>query len=182
MNQKKKTTIQFIKHFFETGAIKETSRDVEIEICQRIPIDRDVVVVEFGMGHGNITREILKTISPNSTLYAFEINEEFCSHVRETIDDHRLVIINDGAENLKKYLSKEIDCVIASIPFTFLSEQKGAGILKDSCDLLKQNGWFSQVLFTKFNFKKFTSVFDKCEMVKLGNFPTEYIYHCQKTR
>ena len=59
-----------------TGAISETSRKVELEICRYITKDKDVVVVEFGMGHGNITKEILNNISQNSILYAFEVKEE----------------------------------------------------------------------------------------------------------
>lgn len=180
MSQKKKTAIQFVKNFFETGAFKETSREVELEICSRLPEDKDVVIVEFGMGHGNITREILNRISANSKLYAFEINQEFCDHVGETIKDDRLVIINDGAENLKKHVTEKLDGVIASIPFTFLSDKKGMGIIQDSYDSLKKESWFSQVLLTKFNFKKFESIFDHCEIMKLPNFPSEYIYHCKK--
>ncbi len=180
MSQKRKTGIQFLKNFRETGAFKETSRSVELEICTSIPSDRAVTVVEFGMGHGNITKEILSTISSDSKLYAFEVNQEFCEHVQESINDDRLVIINDGAENLKKHLNEKIDSVVSSIPFSFLSDNKGHSIIQDAYDLLETEGWFSQVLLTKFNFKKFKSVFEECEMVKLPNFPAEYIYHCQK--
>lgn len=181
MSQKRKTGLQFLKNFRETGAFKETSRKVELEICQRIPTDRDVVVVEFGMGHGNITREILATISKESKLYSFEVVKEFCEHVKETIKDDRLVIINDGAEHLKKHISEPIDSVVSSIPFSFFSEEKGAIILQDAYDLLNDQSTYSQVLLTKFNFKKFKAVFEKCEMIKLPNFPTEYVYHCQKS-
>ena len=182
MKQKRKTGLQFIKNFKETGAFKETSRKVELEICQRIPTDKDVIVVEFGMGHGNITREILATISEGSKLYAFEVVEEFCEHVKETIKDDRLIIINDGAENLKKHISEPIDSVISSIPFSFFSEEKGSTIIKHAHDQLNDQSTYSQVLLTKFNFKKFQAVFEECEMVKLQGFPKEYIYHCRKER
>ena len=182
MNQKRRTGFQFLKNFKETGAFKETSRKVELEICQRIATEKDVVVVEFGMGHGNITREILSTISQGSTLYAFEVVQEFCDHVSKTIKDDRLVIINDGAENLKKYISEPIDSVVSSIPFSFFSEEKGATIIQHAHDLLNDQSTYSQVLLTKFNFKKFQAVFENCEMVKLNGFPKEYIYHCQKVK
>ncbi|PIE86900.1 MAG: hypothetical protein CSA03_03300 [Bacteroidetes bacterium] len=180
MSIKRNTSLQFIKNFFDTGAIKETSREVELEICQRIPTDRDVIVVEFGMGHGNITQEILSTITPGSKIYAFEVVEEFCDHVKEIIQDDRLVIVNDSAENIKQHISFPIDSVISSIPFSFFSEAKGTTIIQDSYDLLKDGAVYSQVLLTKFNFKKFEAVFEECGMVKLPNFPSEYVYHCQK--
>lgn len=180
MNQKLKTRLEFAKNLFVTGAISETSRKVELEICSNIPKDKDVIVVEFGMGHGNITREILNSISLNSKLYSFEVNERFCEHVKSTILDDRLVIINDGAENMTKHINQPVHSVISSIPFTFFSKEKGIGIIQDSYDLLVSNGYYSQVLYTKFNFKKFQMIFDKCEILECPNLPTEYIYHCQK--
>jgi len=107
MNKKLKTTLEFTKNLFTTGAFSETSREVEIEICRHISDKPNQVIVEYGMGHGNLTREILNKIAPTSKVY-------------------------------------------------------------------------SQVLYTKFNFKKFLKVYDNCELKKLKNIPTEYIYHCQK--
>ena len=180
MSQKRRTRFKYLKNFRDTGAFKETSRKVELEICQRIPTDRDVIVVEFGMGHGNITQEILSTISEGSKLYAFEVVEEFCDHVKENIKDERLIIVNDGAENLKKHISEPIDSVVSSIPFSFFSEEKGRTIIQHSHNLLNDKSTYSQVLLTKFNFKKFQAVFENCEIVNLQGFPAEYIYHCQK--
>lgn len=180
MRQKIKTTIEFTKNLFTTGAFMETSRKVEVEICRYLPKDKDITVVEFGMGHGNITREILNNISPASKVYAFEVKEEFCEHVRQTIKDERLIVINDGAENVKKHIEGEIYSVIASIPFSFFSKEKGLGIIQDAYDLLENQHYYSQVLYTKFNFKKFEAIFENCELKKLPNIPPEYIYHCQK--
>ena len=180
MKQKLKTSISFAKNIFETGALTETSRKVEIEICSKIPTKKDIIVIEFGMGHGNITKEILKTISPNSKLYAFEINPDFCEHVKNTISDNRLIIVNDSAINLKKHINKSISNVIGSIPFSFFSHEKSLEIIQNSYDLLEEKGYYSQVLYTKHNFKKFQSVFDSNTIKRLSLFPLEYIYHCQK--
>ena len=180
LKQKIKTSIEFSRNLFVTGALTETSQKVEVEICKYIPIDRDVVIVEFGMGHGNITKAILNKISPNSKLIAFEVNEEFCDHVRKSIQDERLEIINDGAENMKKHIRQKIDSVISSIPFSFFSKEKGMGIIQDAYDSLSNEAYYNQVLYTKFNFKKFQMIFDECEIKRFHGIPTEYIYHCQK--
>ncbi len=179
--EKIKTSIEFSRNLFVTGAITETSRKVEVEICKHIPLDRDVVIVEFGMGHGNITKAILNKISPNSKLYAFEVNQEFCDHVGRSIQDDRLVIINDGAENMRNHINEKIDNVISSIPFSFFSKEKGVSIIQDAYDSLSNEAYYSQVLYTKYNFKKFQKIFDDCEIKKFHGLPTEYIYHCQKT-
>lgn len=180
LKQKIKTSIEFSRNLFVTGAIYETSHRVELEICQHIPEDRDVVIVEFGMGHGNITKAILNKINSNSKLYSFEVNKEFCEHVREIIQDERLEIINDGAENMRNLIHQKIDGVISSIPFSFFSREKGMNIIQDAYDTLTNEAYYSQVLYTKFNFKKFQFVFDDCELKKFYGLPTEYIYHCQK--
>ena len=182
IKQKIKTSIEFSRNLFVTGAFYETSRKVEVEICRHIPVDRDVIIVEFGMGHGNITKAILSKISPNSKLYSFEVNEEFCEYVRESIQDERLEIINDGAENMSSLINQKINGVISSIPFSFFSKEKGMSILQDAYDSLSDDAYYSQVLYTKFNFKKFQKIFDHCELKKFYGIPTEYIYHCQKLK
>ncbi|MDD7884666.1 class I SAM-dependent methyltransferase [Flavivirga sp. 57AJ16] len=182
MNQKLKTSIAFAKNLLVTGAISETSRQVEIDICKHISKEDHKIIVEFGMGHGNITQEILNTISPTSKLYAFEVKESFCDHVRKNILDDRLVIVNDGAQNLKKHIKENVNGVISSIPFSFFSKEKGLAIIQDAYDLLENNAYYSQVLYTKFNFKKFQQIFEACEITSNKNFITEYIYHCKKVR
>lgn len=181
MNQKLKTSLAFAKSLFVTGAISETSREVELAICKNIPKGQDVVVVEYGMGHGNITKEILANISPNSKVYAFEIKEDFCEHVRKEIKDDRLIIVCDGAENVKKYVKEDVHSVIASIPFSFFSKEKALGIIQDSYDLLVKGCYYDQVLYTKHNFKKFQAIFEDCTMTKVTHkIPSEYIYNCKK--
>ncbi|WP_299397618.1 methyltransferase domain-containing protein [uncultured Gelidibacter sp.] len=180
LKQKLKTSLEFSKNLFVTGAITETSPKVELEICRHIPRNRDVIIVEFGMGHGNITKAILNKISPNSKLYSFEVNKEFCDYVRKSIPDERLEIITDGAENMSKLINEKIDGIISSIPFSFFSKEKGMSIIQNAYDSLSTEAYYSQVLYTKFNFKKFQMIFDVCEIKKFYGIPTEYIYHCQK--
>ncbi|TJY37910.1 class I SAM-dependent methyltransferase [Pontimicrobium aquaticum] len=180
MKKKLKTSIAFAKNILVTGAITETSRKVEIEICKQLPKEEGKIIVEFGIGHGNITQEILNTISLSSKLYAFEVNKKFCDYVREHISDDRLIIINDGAENINQYLNKDIDGVVSSIPFSFFSKEKSNNIIKSTHKLMRQNTFFSQVLLTKFNFKKFHEVFEKYHVVSLKGGVTEHVIHCEK--
>ncbi|AUP79791.1 class I SAM-dependent methyltransferase [Flavivirga eckloniae] len=182
MNQKLKTSIAYAKNLFVTGAISKTSRYAEVNICKNIPKEDNKIIVEFGVGHGNITQEILNTMASTSKLYAFEVNKSFCEHVRESIPDSRLILINDGAENLKKHINEDIDAVISSIPFSFFSKEKGLNIIQNAYDLLSDNCYFSQVLYTKFNFKKFQQVFEDCYMTSNKKLITEYVYHCRKVR
>lgn len=180
MKQKIATNLAFAKNLLVTGAFKETSRQVEIDICSHIPTGDNKIIVEFGIGHGNITREILRTMSETSILYAFEVNKNFCNYVNETIPDKRLCVINDGAQNIKKHLNVNIDAVISSIPFSFFSKEKGLGILQDAYSLMNAESYFSQVLYTKYNFKKFQQIFEECQINSHKKTITEYIFHCKK--
>ena len=180
MKEKVKTSIALAKNIFTTGAIRETSTLVEHEVCKFLSESEPIIAVEFGIGHGNITQRILDKISDDSRVYAFEINKKFCEHVRKKIQDDRLIIINDGAENVLKYIDVHIDNVIATIPFSFFSNDKAMGIINDSYNLLKDGGYYSQALYTKFNFKKFQKVFKDSELIAVNKLPPEYVYHCRK--
>ena len=177
-----KTAIAFSKSLFTTGALYETSKKVEKEICTKLPTGEDKVVVEYGMGHGNITKEILKNLSPTSTLYAFEVNKEFCEHVAKEINDPRLVIVNDGAQNLRKHVNGPVHGFVSSIPFTFFSKELAAAILNGSYDALEEGYYFCQILYSKLHYKRFKSVFTNVRLRRFFGFPMEYIYHCEKSK
>jgi phospholipid N-methyltransferase len=180
MIKKLKTSFAFTKNILVTGAVTETSKKSSIEICKYIPKGNNKVIAEFGMGHGNITREILNNMSPNSKLYAFEVKKSFCNHVQKNIKDDRLFIINDGAENIKLHVKEDVDSIIGSIPFSFFSKEKSLEIIQAAYDKLVNKAYYSQVLYTKFNFKKFQLVFEKCTIKTIKNTPTEFVYHCKK--
>lgn len=180
MKDRLKTSLEFTKNLLTTGAFKPTSRKVELEICSLLPTGEGKTIVEFGIGHGNITKEILRTISPTSKLYAFEVNPEFCAHVQETIDDRRLVVINDGAENLNKYVSKPVHGVVSSLPLTLFPKELRKSILQNAYDALEEGAYFNQVLYTRVHQRMLTSIFDDCSVVRFINIPLEYVYHCRK--
>ena len=180
MIKKLMTSFAFTKNLFVTGAVIETSKKSSVEICKYLPKGTNKVIVEFGMGHGNITKEILKRISNNSKLYTFEVKKSFCDHVKKNIKDDRLIIINDSAENIKIHVKEDVDAIIGSIPFSFFSKEKSLEIIQSAHNKLVNNGYYSQVLYTKFNFKKFQQVFEKCDIKKIKNTPTEFVYHCRR--
>ena len=142
-----KTAISFTKNIFTVGAIKETKPETVAEVCSKINTQKDILVVEFGMGHGNMTKEILSLISKDSKLYSFEINEEFCKHVKEKINDDRLRVINDSALNFKKYIIDEVDNFIISIPFTFLKDSEAIDLVQSCFHQLTEDGTYSQVVY-----------------------------------
>ncbi len=174
-----KTAIQFAKNVRTTGALYETSRKVELEITRNIS-QKDQVVIEFGLGHGNITQEILSRLSPTANLYSFEINKDFCEHVRKRISDDRLTIINDGAQTIQDYIEEPVDKIISSIPITIFPEELKEEILHKAKKALSPKGVFSQIFYTRTLTKRLKNHFSNVEVVRLFNIPMEYVHHCVK--
>jgi len=153
-----KTALAFSKNVLTTGALFQTSRKVELEITSKLSSKKDLTVVEFGMGHGNITQEILNKISPGSTLYSFEVNDEFCEVVKKNIADKRLIIVNKGAEALDAVIDQDIDHIISSIPFTIMPKEVTQQIFEISYHKMKSKGTFSQIQYSKMMKKKFENL------------------------
>jgi phospholipid N-methyltransferase len=78
-------------------------------------------VVEFGVGTGVYTEEILKRLHPDAVFLAFEIDPDLASAVDARLQDPRVRVINDSAENAEAYLQgAKADIIVSSIPFTSL--------------------------------------------------------------
>lgn len=176
---KLKTFLNFTKNIKTTGAVYKTSKGVEKEITSKLN-EQSKIVIEFGMGYGNITTQILKRLPPDAKLYSFEVNEEFCETVRETIKDNRLQIINDSAENFKKYIDQPIDNIVSSIPITIIPNEVVFDILSQAKNSLTEDGNYSQILYSKLSDKNLRKVFDSIDIKTIPiNIPPAFIYHCK---
>ena len=142
-----KTSFSFAKNLFTVGAFKETKPETVSEICSKLNENKKIKVIEFGMGHGNMTKYILDNISKDSELYSFEINSEFCRYVKSNIRDNRLRIINDSALEFQNYVKGEVDNFIISIPFTFLKDKEADELVKSCFEALSVKGVYSQVVY-----------------------------------
>ncbi len=99
-------------------------------------------VVEFGVGTGVYTGEILERLRPDATFLAFEIEPDLASAVAERLgNDPRLRVINDSAENVEEYLDgAKVDYIVSSIPFTSLPAGPRQSILGAAREALKPDG------------------------------------------
>jgi len=69
--------LQYVRAMFDAVSLTDTSS-----------------VLEIGCGDGFLTREILK--QPMARLWVYEIDEQWATHVRETIPDPRLRVITEN--------------------------------------------------------------------------------------
>lgn len=182
MSSKLKTAIAFAKNIRTTGAITQTSKKTEQEITAQIT-DATKLVVELGMGHGNITSVILSKLSNNAEVLAFEVNPEFCQVVRDTIPDPRLTVINDSAENLESYLKeRKVDVIISSLPLTMFPKQLLETIMNLCVDVLIDKGHYSQILYNKKTKSTFSKYYSSVEINGNLALPPQYVYHCSNPK
>lgn len=105
----------------EVGAVWPTSRWAVRDLLDMGDLARARTVVEFGVGTGVYTEEVLKRLHPEATFLAFEIDPDLASAVAARLKDPRLHVINDSAENVEDYLEgAKADYIVSSVPFTSL--------------------------------------------------------------
>jgi phospholipid N-methyltransferase len=98
-------------------------------------------VVEFGVGTGVYTEEILKRLHPEGTFLAFEIEPDLASAVAARLKDPRLRVINDSAEHVDDYLEgAKADYIVSSVPFTSLPADVRRSLLEAARGALAPDG------------------------------------------
>lgn len=173
-----KSSAKLLKNVKRTGAISQTSKQVEKEISANVDPNIKQIIVEFGAGPGNITKEILSRMHPESLLLAFEIENDFLKDLGK-INDKRLKIINDSAEKIQEFLEgQKADIVISSIPITILPKEVYDNIMNAVVNNLKENGYFSQVLYSKQS-DRFKIYFSDIRTKRVFNIPPAVVHHCR---
>lgn len=123
-----------------------SSRFLVNSMLKSIDFENARNIVEFGPGTGCMTTEILKRARKDAKLLCFEVNKIFCKVLKKNIKDKRLIIINDDAEKISKYMErykiKKVNNVISSLPFFNLGEIKKTDIIKETKKVLLKNGKF----------------------------------------
>src|SRR5215210_4410703 len=110
-----------ISHPRSVGAVWPTSRWGVRDLLDMGDLPRPRTVVEFGVGTGVYTEEILKRLHPEGTFLAFEIDPDLASAMGTRLKDPRLLVVNDSAERVDDYLEgAKADYIISSVPFTSL--------------------------------------------------------------
>jgi len=141
-------------------------------------------IVELGAGDGVMTSHILKRMPAGAMLFAFEINPKFCELMRE-IDDPRLIVVEDSAEHLAKYINdhgfEQIDVVFSALPFVVLPDEVSQSIVQSCYDFLKPLGQFFQVHYSLLEKNLYKRIFGNVNVsFQLLNIPPAFILTCSK--
>ena len=135
------------------GSIIPSSRFLVERLLQQVEWNRTRVVVEYGPGVGNITREILKRLPPDAALIAIEMNKDFVRLLRDQNHDHRLKVVHGSAVNVRRVLKRFGHCgadyIISGIPYTTLPEDVRVHVMHESRAALNGGGALLIYQFTR---------------------------------
>ena len=155
------------------------------KMVENINFNSDKVLVELGPGTGVFTDQIIEKMAVDAVLYVFELNDEFYSQLSKRINDQRVRIFHDTAENVAKHLAdnghEHADVVISSLPLAMFSKELRNSVLKASVDALKKDGIYIQFQYSLQALgllkKSFSTVSIRFTAL---NFPPAFIYTCRK--
>jgi phospholipid N-methyltransferase len=134
----------FLKYPQMLGSVIPSSPFLVNQLLARFEWRRASVVVEYGPGIGNITREILRRMRPDAVLVAIELNPDFVRFLRAEIDDPRLRVVEGSALDIRESLARlhlpMADYVISGIPFSTIPHERRSDILRESREMLRSDG------------------------------------------
>ena len=145
-------TLYYLKNLItdiHVASVTPTSRFGVEKVLEKIDFQKNKLILEYGPGTGNFTEPLLKNMTENSKLIAIEKNSDFCRVLQRSIQDPRLVLFEDSAENVLDILKScngagdlKADCIISGIPFSLLPKKRKMAILKNTHAALKKGGKF----------------------------------------
>ncbi len=153
----------FFRHPRMLGSIVPSSRFLIKQLLEPINWGRARVIVEYGPGVGTITAELLRRMRPDAALIAIEMNPDFVSHLRGTISDHRLQVVQGSAvdvdETLRRLGHTHADYIISGIPFSTIPAPLREQILRKTRDMLGPGGAFLVYQFSARVFQDLKRIF-----------------------
>ena len=156
-----------LKNLKTVGTFTRSSKFLCKGMIRHVDFSDARIIVELGAGDGVITKHILENMHQDCTLLAFEVNELFCEKMRQ-INDPRLHVIEDSAENLDKYLQRfdlqEVDYFISAIPFVALPDELSYRIVRKCHQRLKKDGLYVQVHYSLLTKKMYEAVFGNVDI------------------
>lgn len=175
----------FLRYPKEIGSVVPSSKFLIEKLLDNIEFDNAKCIAEFGPGTGCVTAEILKRARNDCKVLCFETNKNMYDYLKANFKDKRLTLINDSAENIQRHIKKldieKIDYVISSIPFSTLPKPKKSMIIKETKNILKDDGKFvlyQVVSSIKKNLANYFSIISTRFVA--FNIPPVFVYVCQK--
>ncbi len=157
-----------LKNIKTVGTFTRSSKYVCRKMVAQVDFSSARTIVELGAGDGVITRHILAAMAPDARLLSFEVLPKMCEAL-ERIDDDRLTVVQDSAENiglhLKRYHLPPADAVISAIPFVAFADELSYRIVETVKVNMKDQAPFVQLHYSLLKKKMYENVFGEVKVL-----------------
>ena len=142
----------FIREFFRTfrvtASLVPSSRFLAAAMLDPVDFRKPRTIVELGPGTGVMTKEILRRMTPDSRLFAFEVNPHFIRHLRAHYHDPRLTVLHadacDLADHLRDHNAGVLHAVVSSLGLTSMPHGIRTRIVQQAASCLAPDGVLTQ--------------------------------------
>lgn len=182
-----KFLIEYIKSPRTVGAIAPSSERLAEKMIRDIDFENAECIVEYGPGTGVFTDKLAERKRPDTVLILLEYNKEFCKQLQERYNGYdNIVIINDSAENIDRYLVKynikKVDYIVSGLPFASLPKEVSNKVLDKTRNILKRDGLFITFQYTLLKKQYIAGYFKEIAMDRVViNVPPAYVLKCHNS-
>lgn len=131
----------------QVGYIVPSSPFLTRQTAKRLDFSKPRVIVELGPGEGCHTRQIVRRMTDNCRLVAFELDPEFCTHLQKQFkNDPRVTILHRNALELPQTLNEmgfsNCDYIVSGLPFLVIEEEARNKLLSNISQAIGTDGRF----------------------------------------
>jgi phospholipid N-methyltransferase len=163
-----------------TGAVTFSSKPLVEKMLSYANFKGAKVIVELGGGDGSITQGIVDRMDSDAKLLVFEISSKFCDNLEKSFPQENVMIINDSAEHIDRYLNGDkADLILSSLPFSLIPKPVRNQIYQKSKNSVSESGKFIQICYSYLLKYQFADYFPNIKTTfTLKNFPPVFIMIC----
>ncbi|TDH24532.1 methyltransferase domain-containing protein [Segetibacter sp. 3557_3] len=170
-----------LKNMRQTGSLVESSVYLVDKMIEGIDFNQNLRIVELGAGTGIITKRLVKEMNEDSTLAAYEINNDLFSKLQEN-EDKRLTLFNEDVTTIEQHFAvNAVDYVISGLPLANIEAEKKTSILHACHKVIRPGGFYIQFQYSRKDLSLLKEFFPKVDArFTLLNLPPAFVYYAQK--
>jgi phospholipid N-methyltransferase len=167
-----------------SGSITPSSKYLVQKCLDHVDFKTAKVILEFGVGDGVITQEILEKVNADCQVIAIEINKNLFEYSQKKFADaENLSLHLASAFNFDEVLKKEgidkVDYVISSLPLSLFSQEEIDDLFEKVPNHLSDKGAFVQYQYSIGKYGYLKKIFDKVSVdFTIRNAPPALIFTC----
>ena len=172
-----------IKSIKTSGSIAPSSKYLIEKCLAHVDFTKAKIILEFGVGDGVITAEILERVSSDCKVIAIEINENLYDYTKEKFSNNQLELVLGSAFDFDKILkereTEKVDYIISSLPLSLLEEREVNRLFVKLPNYISESGAYIQYQYSLGKYAYLKKVFKDVKVdFTIMNTPPALIFTC----